>query len=89
LPLADVETDPMSDSHPRVEMPDELPVVPLRQFVVFPYMALPLFLARDRSMQAVDDALAGDRSCCSPPSATATSRTRSPTTSIGSAPSRW
>jgi len=54
----------MSTSDDRVEpieLPDELPVVPLRQFVVFPYMALPLFLARDRSVQAVEDALAGDR----------------------------
>ena len=45
----------------RVEIPEELPVVPLRQFVVFPYMALPLFLARDRSVQAVEDAVAGER----------------------------
>jgi ATP-dependent Lon protease len=45
----------------RIEIPDELPVVPLRQFVVFPYMALPLFLARERSSLAVEDALAADR----------------------------
>ena len=51
----------MPEPEDRIELPDELPVVPLRQFVVFPYMALPLFLARDRSVQAVDDALAGDR----------------------------
>ncbi|RIL06301.1 MAG: endopeptidase La [Proteobacteria bacterium] len=51
----------MNDSSPRVEIPCELPVLPLRQFVVFPYMALPLFLARDRSVQAVDDALATHR----------------------------
>ena len=51
----------MGDLAERVEIPEELPVVPLRQFVVFPYMALPLFLARDRSVQAVEDALAGER----------------------------
>jgi ATP-dependent Lon protease len=51
----------MSDSTPRVDIPSELPVVPLRQFVVFPYMALPLFLARERTIQAVEDALAGNR----------------------------
>jgi ATP-dependent Lon protease len=45
----------------RVEVPDELPVIPLRHFVVFPYMALPLFLARDRSVRAVEDALAAER----------------------------
>ena len=44
---------------PRV--PEELPVVPLREMVVFPYMVLPLFVARARSIAAVEDALAGDR----------------------------
>jgi ATP-dependent Lon protease len=42
-------------------MPDELPILPLRDMVVFPYMVLPLFVARDRSIAAVDDALAGGR----------------------------
>ncbi len=42
-------------------MPEELPVLPLREFVVFPYMVLPLFVARERSVAAVEDALAGDR----------------------------
>ena len=51
----------MQDSPDPIDLPDELPVVPLRQFVVFPYMALPLFLGRDRSVKAVDDALATDR----------------------------
>jgi ATP-dependent Lon protease len=61
LPPEEVETKSMSDSTPRVDIPSELPVVPLRQFVVFPYMALPLFLARERTIQAVEDALAGNR----------------------------
>jgi ATP-dependent Lon protease len=43
------------------EIPDELPVLPLREFVVFPYMVLPLFLAREASIAAVEDALAADR----------------------------
>ena len=42
-------------------LPEELPVLPLREFVVFPYMVLPLFVARERSIAAVEDALAGDR----------------------------
>ncbi|MDP6540899.1 MAG: LON peptidase substrate-binding domain-containing protein, partial [Planctomycetota bacterium] len=42
-------------------IPDELPVLPLREFVVFPYMVLPLFVSRERSIAAVEDALAGDR----------------------------
>ena len=46
---------------PDFQMPDELPVLPLREFVVFPYMVLPLFLTRERSVAAVEDALAADR----------------------------
>jgi len=42
-------------------IPEELPVLPLRDMVVFPYMVLPLFVARERSIAAIEDALAGDR----------------------------
>jgi ATP-dependent Lon protease len=43
------------------EIPEELPVLPLRELVVFPYMVFPLFVARERSIAAVEDALAGER----------------------------
>jgi ATP-dependent Lon protease len=45
-------------------VPEELPILPLREMVVFPYMVLPLFVARERSIAAVEDALAGDRLLC-------------------------
>ena len=51
----------MSDTPPSDSVPEELPVLPLRELVVFPYMVLPVFVARERSIAAVDDALAGDR----------------------------
>jgi ATP-dependent Lon protease len=51
----------MSQPLSRVDLPEELPIVPLRDLVVFPYMALPLFLVRERSVAAVDDALAAHR----------------------------
>ncbi len=44
-----------------LSVPDELPVIPLREMVVFPYMVLPVFLARERSISALEDALASDR----------------------------
>src|SRR5262245_32437712 len=47
-----------------VSLPDELPVLPLREMVVFPYMVIPLFVARQRSVAAVEEALAGDRLVC-------------------------
>jgi ATP-dependent Lon protease len=46
---------------PRFEVPEELPILPLRECVVFPYMVLPLFVGRDASVAAVEDALASDR----------------------------
>jgi len=51
----------MDDSSTSLAIPDELPVLPLRDMVVFPYMVLPLFVARERSIAAIEDALAGDR----------------------------
>jgi ATP-dependent Lon protease len=51
----------MGDRPANFAIPEELPVLPLREMVVFPYMVLPLFVARDRSIAAVEDALSGDR----------------------------
>lgn len=43
------------------EIPSELPVLPVRDIVVFNYMILPLFVGREKSVQAVDAALAEGR----------------------------
>lgn len=37
-----------------------LPIVPLKELVVFPRMILPLFIARTQSLRALDEALDGD-----------------------------
>jgi len=44
-----------------VKIPDELPVLPLRDMVVYPFIIAPLSVARELSIQAVDRALAGNR----------------------------
>ena len=44
-----------------VEIPDQLPLLPVRDIVVFPYMVLPLFVGRDMSIKAIEAALAGNR----------------------------
>lgn len=44
-----------------IEIPDNLPVLPVRDIVVFPYMILPLFVGRDISIKAIDHALSGNR----------------------------
>jgi ATP-dependent Lon protease len=45
----------------QIAIPDVLPVLPLPDLVVFPYMIVPLFVNRDRSAKAVDQALAENR----------------------------
>jgi ATP-dependent Lon protease len=44
-----------------VKIPEQLPLLPVRDIVVFPYMVLPLFVGRESSIAAVNDALSGDR----------------------------
>ncbi len=39
------------------ELPEELPILPVRDAVIFPYMTIPLQIARDVSMQALERAL--------------------------------
>jgi ATP-dependent Lon protease len=51
--------DPSVDAELRI--PVELPVLPLRDMVVFPFIIAPLSVARDLSIQAVDRALSENR----------------------------
>ncbi len=44
-----------------VRIPDELPVLPLRDMVVYPFIIAPLSVARELSIRAVDKALAEQR----------------------------
>ena len=39
----------------------ELPVLPLRDVVVFPHMVIPLFVGRDKSMRALEQAMEADK----------------------------
>jgi ATP-dependent Lon protease len=42
-------------------IPDILSLLPIRDVVIFPYMIVPLFVGRERSINAVDTALSKDR----------------------------
>jgi ATP-dependent Lon protease len=44
-----------------VEIPDNLPVLPVRDIVVFPYMILPLFVGREMSIKAIEFSLSSNR----------------------------
>lgn len=39
----------------------ELPLLPLRDVVVYPHMVLPLFVGRERSIEALEDAMANNK----------------------------
>lgn len=43
------------------ELPETLPMLPVRDIVVFPYMILPLFVGREASIRSVEEALAKNR----------------------------
>ncbi|MCE5195226.1 MAG: endopeptidase La [Nitrospiraceae bacterium] len=45
------------EKNKEIEIPGTLPVLPVRDIVVFPYMILPLFVGRDMSIKAIEHAL--------------------------------
>ncbi len=55
--MAEVEKKDEKD----VEVPDTLPVLPVRDIVVFPYMILPLFVGREMSIKSIEEALNSNR----------------------------
>ena len=46
---------------PMMQIPSELPVLPLRDIVIYPFMIVPLFVSRDKSIMAVEEALKENR----------------------------
>lgn len=51
----------MSSDNKILEIPSTLPMLPVRDIVVFPYMILPLYVGREGSIRSVEDALAKNR----------------------------
>jgi ATP-dependent Lon protease len=51
----------MSESDQNIITTDSLPVLPLRDIVVFPHMIVPLFVGRDKSIRALEEAMAADK----------------------------
>jgi ATP-dependent Lon protease len=45
----------------QLQIPNELPVLPLRDIVIYPFMIVPLFVSREKSIRAVDEALGENR----------------------------
>ncbi len=57
--MATTETNEIEDQE--LQIPSALPVMALRDIVVFPYMIVPLYVSREKSIKAVDHALAENR----------------------------
>jgi ATP-dependent Lon protease len=54
-------SDPESRPQPKNDIPSELPILPLRNTVAFPFSMMPLSVGIPRSVNLVNDALKGDR----------------------------
>ena len=58
--VEDIE-DIIDDQGEKLNIPKEMPVLMLRDIVVFPYMVVPLFVGREKSKNAIDHALSSRR----------------------------
>jgi ATP-dependent Lon protease len=57
IPLNESDSEMLTD----VEVPKELPILPLRNTVLFPGVVLPITVGRDKSIKAVNDAYKADK----------------------------
>ena len=59
--MNDATTTPLEHREDGVSIPDVLPAIALKDAVLFPFVMVPLSIGRDRSVAAVDQALAENR----------------------------
>jgi ATP-dependent Lon protease len=57
IPLNESDNETLND----IEVPKELPILPLRNTVLFPGVVLPITVGRDKSIKAVNDAYKADK----------------------------
>jgi ATP-dependent Lon protease len=53
--------EPVDAGDQQLQIPESLPVLPLRDIVIYPFMIVPLFVSREKSIRAVDEALGDNR----------------------------
>lgn len=56
-----VQETALADNREKPQIPDILPILPLRGTVVYPTMVIPLLIAREKSIQMINKVLEGDR----------------------------
>jgi ATP-dependent Lon protease len=59
--VTDVPFEPAEPDEQRLEFPATLPVLPLKETVVFPQSMSPLAIGQERSVRLIDDVVAGER----------------------------
>src|ERR1700720_3284703 len=57
IPLNESDNESLND----IEIPKEIPILPLRNTVLFPGVVLPITVGRDKSIKAVQDAYKTDK----------------------------
>ncbi|MBI5167102.1 MAG: endopeptidase La [candidate division NC10 bacterium] len=55
------DSEGQSPSGQERRLPAVIPLLPVRDVVIYPFMILPLFVGRDKSIRAVDESLSRDR----------------------------
>jgi ATP-dependent Lon protease len=69
MAIIEINTDDLSEADEAAQavtdesfkIPDVLPVLPLRDIVIFPFLIVPLFVQREKSLKAVESVLAENR----------------------------
>ena len=61
MDVTDQDTAELVADRPAKDIPDLIPLLPIRDIVIYPYMMIPLFVGREISINAVNEALARDR----------------------------
>ena len=61
MDVTDQDTAELVADRPAEDIPDLIPLLPIRDIVIYPYMMIPLFVGREISINAVNEALARDR----------------------------
>ncbi len=59
--MTELDFDDLDLSDREFDLPATLPVLPLKEMVVFPQMTTPLAIGQERSIRLIDDVVAGER----------------------------
>jgi ATP-dependent Lon protease len=59
--MSDLGFETQADAETEIELPATLPVLPLKETVVFPQSMAPLAIGQERSVRLIDDVVSGDR----------------------------